>query len=312
MRNEELWLDAPDGARIFVYHWSPDGEGPPRGTVQIAHGMAEHAGRYARVADRLTAAGFEVWADDHRGHGRTAASAADLGHLADRGGWELLLGDLVLLDEHVRSRLPDVPRCLLGHSMGSFLAQDELARRPGAWDAAVLSGTNVGGGLLTAVGRLVARLERLRLGRRGRSRLLTALSFGAYNRAFAPNRTDFDWLSRDEEEVDAYVQDPRCGFMVTTQMWIDLLDALAHLGSRETSARVREDLPLLVLAGERDPVGNFTKGVTRLLERYRRAGLTDVSHRFYEGARHEVFNETNRDEVLDDLVAWLGDAFSQR
>ncbi len=105
------------------------------------------------------------------------------------------------------------------------------------------------------------------------------------------------------------MQDPRCGFVVTTQMWIDLLDALAHLGSRETSARVREDLPLLVLAGERDPVGNFTKGVTRLLERYRRAGLSDVSHRFYEGARHEVFNETNRDEVLDDLVAWLGGAF---
>lgn len=310
MRSEELWLDTPDGTRIFVYHWSPDGDGPPRGSVQVSHGMAEHAGRYARVAERLTAAGFAVWADDHRGYGRTAGAAENLGHVADRGGWELLLSDLALLDEHVRSRLPGVPRCLLGHSMGSFLAQDDLARRPGAFDAAVLSGTSVGGGLLTAVGRLVARLERLRLGRRGRSRLLTAMSFGAWNRVFAPNRTDFDWLSRDSSEVDAYVDDPRCGFMVSTQMWIDLLDAVARLGRSEVFERVPKDLPLLVLAGERDPVGGFTKGVTRLLDRYRRVGLNDVSHRFYEGARHEVFNETNRDQVLDDLVGWLATALT--
>jgi alpha-beta hydrolase superfamily lysophospholipase len=310
MRSEERWLEAADGTRIFVHHWSPDRPGPPRGSVQIAHGMAEQAGRYARVAERLTAAGYEVWADDHRGHGRTAGSAEELGHLADRGGWELILGDLAVLHDHVRRELPDVPRCLLGHSMGSFMAQDDLTRRPGVWDAVVLSGSNVGGGLLIQAGRLVARLERLRLGRRGRSGLLQAMSFGAWNRAFAPNRTEFDWLSRDAAEVDAYAEDPLCGFVVTTQLWVDLFDALARLGHSDTYEGIPRDLPLLVIAGDRDPVSDSTKGLERLLERYRRAGLQKVTHRFYEGARHELFNETNRDEVLDDLVAWLDDALA--
>ncbi len=305
MRTDELRLPATDGKQIFVYRWAPEDDDPARGSVQIAHGMAEHAGRYARVAERLTAAGYVVWANDLRGHGRTAASPAELGSLGDHDGWTLTLHDLATLDEHVRTELPGVPRCLLGHSMGSFLAQADMARRPGAYHAVVLSGSNAGGGALVTAGRLIARLERVRLGRRGHSPLLRGMTFDSWNKAFRPNRTGFDWLSRDEAEVDAYVRDPLCGIPIATQMWIDLLDALSRLGRSETYAHIPRDLPILVIAGTRDPVGDFTRGLERLLRAYGRVGLTRVAHRFYPGARHELFHETNRDEVLTDLVEWL-------
>lgn len=302
MRSEELWLKAGDGKSLFVRHWAPD-SGEIKGAVQIAHGMAEHSARYARVAEALTGAGYLVWANDHRGHGQTIADPEEQGHFADEDGWTKVLGDLHLLNRHIASEHPSLPRCLLGHSMGSFMAQDYMAGHPGAVDAVVLSGSNVGGGALVHAGRLAARIERLRQGRHGQSALLANLSFGAYNKAFQPARTEFDWLSRDEAEVDAYVADPLCGFRCTNQLWVDLLDALASLG--RPYANLPKALPIYVVAGSRDPVSDGTKGLVKLLAAYERAHLTEVSHRFWPEARHEIFNETNRDEVLADLVGWL-------
>ncbi|MFW6067194.1 MAG: alpha/beta hydrolase [Myxococcota bacterium] len=305
MRTEELRLTAFDGTEIHVHHWSPGGDVAPRGAVQIAHGMAEHGGRYAPVAEALVGAGYLVWASDHRGHGRTARVPEELGHFADAGGWDAAMADVDRLVRHIAEAHPELPRCLLGHSMGSYMAQQYMASHPDAVQAVVLSGSNVGGGALVKLGRGIARAERLRQGPRGRSPVIQAMSFDAWNRRFKPNRTEFDWLSRDPAQVDAYVADPLCGFQCSNQLWIDLLDALDALGRRSHFQALPRHLPVHVIAGTEDPVSDGTKGLHELLDAYRKVGMTRVSHVFYEGARHEVFNETNRGQVLEELVRWL-------
>ena len=303
MQASTFTLPGAGGAQLFVYRWLP--EGAPKAVVQIAHGLAEHAGRYARLAEGLTGAGYAVYADDHRGHGRTAPTPGDLGFFAERGGWQSCVDDLWLLNRRIAADHPGLKIVLLGHSMGSFLVQQFISEHGDALAGAVLSGSGGKPSPLAAAGRLVARIERLRLGARGKSALIHALSFAAFNKPFEPARTPFDWLSRDPAEVDKYAADPLCGFRASVQLWIDLLDALADIARPERQARIPKRLPIYVIAGSRDPVGENTKSLEQLLAAYRAAGLERVTHRFYDGARHEILNETNRDEVTRDLVAWL-------
>lgn len=296
-------LTARDGAEVVVHRYLPDGA--VRGVVNLAHGMAEHARRYDHLAEALTAAGLAVYAEDHRGHGESAASEEDLGTFAERGGWALVLDDLHRVTLRARADLPDVPVVLFGHSMGSFLAQQYLFTFPGEVDAYVLSGSNGPVGPLGEAGAVAARAERARLGPQGRSQLLDRLVFGAYNTPFEPARTRFDWLSRDEDQVDAYIEDPRCGFVPTTQMYLDVFSGLRVIGQAErVRAGARPDTPIYVFAGSEDPVGGAA-GIAALLEHYRAAGLTAVDHRIYPGGRHEMLNESNRDEVVGDVLTWI-------
>jgi alpha-beta hydrolase superfamily lysophospholipase len=197
---------------------------------------------------------------------------------------------------------PGVRIIFLGHSLGSFLGQDFVAEHSDALAGAAYSGSSGKPPAIATLGRLIARAERLRLGKRGKSQLLGQMWFGAYNKPFAPARTEFDWLSRDEKEVDAYVADPCCGFPFTTQLAIDVLDALPSLSSPQSLARIRGDLPIYVFSGERDPVGANIQG---LIDALKGAGFTRLTTRIYPGARHETLNETNREEVTRDLIAWL-------
>jgi alpha-beta hydrolase superfamily lysophospholipase len=309
MKADSDWFEADDGRRIFVYTWLPD-TGAPRAVVHIAHGLAEHAARYARLADALTSAGFAVYANDHRGHGRTAHTEEDLGYFAGSDGWMRVVRDLDQMIVTERDMHPGAPCVLLGHSMGSFLTQTLMYARGDRLDAAVLSGSNGKPGGLASVGRLIARLERLRLGKHGRSKLLANMTFGAFNKPFAPQRTEFDWLSRDEAEVDKYIADPLCGFEVTTQLWIDLLDGTSRNFRPGNLAGISKDVPLYLFAGERDPVGEFGKGMRRLHDGYRALGLKDVTMKLYPDGRHEMLNETNRDEVTANIVSWLDDVTS--
>ncbi|MEI8255972.1 MAG: alpha/beta hydrolase [Deltaproteobacteria bacterium] len=308
MRTEEITVTADDGTPLHVYHWSSDTPSTPRAVVHIAHGMAEHAARYARLAEALVAAGYEVYANDHRGHGKTARTEADLGFFAASNGWRRVVDDLWLHIRTARERHAGVPVVLIGHSMGSFISQQVIIEHGDALAAAVLSGSNGKPPAIAAAGRVVARIERMRLGAHGRSKLLNALSFDDYNKAFRPNRTKFDWLSRDQAEVDKYVADPLCGFMVCTQLWVDLLDVLGDIASPAKQARISPTLPVYIVAGSEDPVGAQTRGLEQLRGAYAAAGLTRVAHRYYPGGRHEIFNETNRDEVTRDLIAWLDGA----
>lgn len=310
MREDTLTLRADDGVDVLVHRWMPEPGAPLRGVLQIAHGMAEHAGRYARFGRALAERGWAVWASDHRGHGGTVSANGTLGHFADEDGYSRVVADVRMVAVAARKQAPGAPFVLFGHSMGSFFAQTIVLRHPQELDALVLSGTTLGGGALVGLGRQIARLERLRVGRRGTSALLTRMSFGQYNVGFE-GRTEFDWLSRDPREVDAYRADPRCGFPVTTQTWIDLLGALEELGRADWS-RLPRDLPILVFAGDRDPVGDRGNGVRRLVARMRAAGLAKVTEKLYPGGRHEMLNETNRDEVVRDVLAWLDEHVPRR
>lgn len=304
MRSSTFSHTADDGTALHVHKWEPDDASTVKAIAHISHGMAEHSARYARLAESLTAAGFRVYAHDHRGHGKTAAPE-DLGHFGDENGWARVVGDLRRLLRREMDENPGKPLVLIGHSMGSFLVQQIMYEVPEWLAAAVLSASNGKPTALASAGRLVARAERKRLGARGKSPVLNGLSFDAFNKAFKPNRTGHDWLSRDEAEVDKYEADPLCGFACTTTTWIELLDGLAEIARPTNQAKIRKDLPVYILAGSEDPVSEKTKGLLQLLRAYGTAGLEDVTHHFYPGARHEVFNETNRGEVVHELLVWL-------
>lgn len=299
MPGSEFFFGAGDGVRLLGRRWLPDGSA--KAIVQIAHGLAEHSARYARLASALNAAHYGVYAFDLRGHG-PACAPADLGHFADAGGWARCVGDLWTFNRRIAAEQPDVPIVLLGHSMGSFLARQFVAASSDALAGAAYSGSNGKPPAIAALGRLIARLERLRLGKRGSSVLLNRMMFGAFNKPYRPARTEFDWLSRDEAEVDAYVADPLCGFPFTTQLAVDLLDALPYVSSPASLAPIRKDLPIYVFSGERDPVG---ANIESLIADLKAAGFTRLTTRIYSGARHETLNEINRDEVARDLITWL-------
>jgi alpha-beta hydrolase superfamily lysophospholipase len=278
----------------------------PRAAVYIAHGLAEHVARYDRFAQALNDAGMAVAGHDHRGHRLSVESAAEPGHVADGGGFALMAADLKAGVEAWRNAHAGLPLVLFGHSMGSFLVQKLLTGGGGGIDMAILSGSNGPPAPLAAAGRLVARIERLRLGRRGRSGLLHRLAFDAFNRPFEPAPTKLEWLSRDRAEVDAYIADPFCGFTASTASWIALLDR------PEALRGLRADLPVLLAAGDRDPVGDMGRGVRRLHDLYRNAGVSDLTLTLYPGARHEILNETNRDAVAADIIGWIGARLDRR
>ncbi len=299
MPGSEFDFRAGDGAGLLGRRWLP--EAASRAVVQIAHGLAEHSARYRRLAAALNGAGYAAYANDLRGHGPSCA-AADLGHFADKDGWAKTLGDLWTFNRFIAAEQPGVPIVFLGHSMGSFLGQAFVAEHSEALAGAVFSGSNGKPPPIAALARLIARAERLRLGPRAKSGLLNPMMFGDFNKPFRPARTTVDWLSRDAAEVDAYVADPLCGFPFTNQLAIDLLDALPGLLAADRLARIRKDLPIYVFSGEKDPVGANIRGLIGALNG---AGFTRLTTRIYPGARHETLNETNRDEVTRDLIAWL-------
>lgn len=297
-------LPLDDGAQLALYNW-PAPEGSIKAVVQIAHGLAEHAGRYDRLALALTRAGYLVYASDHRGHGLTARGPSELGFFAERDGFRRLVDDIYAVNRAIAARHPELPRVLLGHSFGSFLTQTYLFTYGDSIRAAALSGSSVSPQAVALAGLGLAQVERLRVGPRGKSWVLQQASFGAYNKRFEPARTEFDWLSRDAAEVAKYVADPLCGFETTTSGWIDLLGGLVQNASAANQRRVPKHLPIYVFSGTLDPVGEFGKGPQRLAKQYERAGLSRVTLKLYANARHELFNEENRDEVTADLIRWL-------
>ena len=302
MQSTTTTVTASDGTALHTNRWLPDG--PPKAAVQLAHGMAEHSARYARLAAALTDARFAVYAHDHRGHGTTGGEDGH-GFFADENGWASVVDDMRRVTRLAQDENPDLPLFLLGHSMGSFLARSYVIEDSGDLAGLVLSGTGGDPGLLGKAGLLLAKAEARARGRRHVSPLLDKLTFGQYNAAFKPNRTPFDWLSRDEAEVDAYIADTMCGQTFTSGFFVDLVGAQPTINDRRKVARIRRDLPILLLSGEKCQVGANGRGPREVAEQLRSVGVTDVTCTLYPGARHEIFNETNRDEVTADLIRWL-------
>jgi alpha-beta hydrolase superfamily lysophospholipase len=275
--------------------------GTPKAAVIVVHGMAEHAERYARFAAELAAHGYAVYAPDHRGHGRTAGGTESLGW-AGEDGWNGIVRDLERLASIVRERHSDAPLFLLGHSMGSMLAQ-RFAQLHGAELAGlILSGTtgsapNLGAGIAAAAAVRMLRGDRA-------PSPLQRVMFADFNQPFE-RRTGFEWLSRDAAEVQKYVDDPRCGFTFSNRLMLDMLRGYAETWKPANERRIPAGLPVLMFSGARDPVVGGGKNVAKLAERYRALGLRDVQVAIYPDARHETLNETNRDEVVRDVLAWL-------
>lgn len=283
-----------DNLPLAEYVWGEDDVSPLRGVVQIAHGLAEHSNRYARLAEALNAQGYAVAAIDHRGHGRSIADGADGGSPGVPGdfgpsGWAGLVNDLVAYGAYLQDRHPDVPRFLIGHSMGSFAAQSAILEHSDLWDGVVLSGS-------TALDVLAENMANApEDGPQG---------LEAFNAGFT-HRTGYEWLSRDEAEVDAYVADPLCGFEVPESTMPQLFSHVGLLANPEILRGIRDNLPLLLISGDADPLAGGGQLIELLGQRYREAGLDDVTVRLYPQARHEVFNETNRNEVVGDVVDWV-------
>lgn len=305
MTPEGFQLQMPDGRHMHVYRWLPAAE--PRAVLLVAHGMAEHGARYARLAAALNAAGWAVYALDWPGHGLSVSSAAELGHFADRDGWAYALDGLQRVRERVQQEQPGKPLLLFGHSMGSFLSQHYIVEHGAGLKGVILCASSGSMGPLRAVGVLLLRLEAALLGRGHRSALAEALSFKAFNKKFAPNRSAADWLSRDSAEVDKYIADPLCGFRGSATLWADMLSAGASLLDAQRLARIPKELPVLLISGDHDAVSMGTQGLEQLVRAYRSAGLKDVELRLYEGARHEILNEVEscRGQVMADVMGWL-------
>lgn len=302
MQSSAARLKLPNGVEAHVYRWLPDG--PPRASLQIIHGMAEHAGRYARLAQALTAAGYAVYAQDLPGHGLTAA-AAERGHFADQDGWRHVLDCIHALGQHSVKEQKGLPRFVLGHSMGGYLLQHYVIEHSAELAGVIFSGCSGDLGILRLLGLALIRAEMLLKGPRHLSAVGDLLSFKEFNKPFKPARTDFDWLSRDAAEVDRYVADPLCGFRCTTGTWAELLRGCATLTDAHRLSRIRKDLPVLIIAGSEDPAIKGEAGPRALERNYRAAQLGKVELRLYPGARHELLNETCRDQVMADVLSWL-------
>jgi alpha-beta hydrolase superfamily lysophospholipase len=296
-------LSAKGGHEIGLRIWRPENE--VAGVVQLLHGLGEHIDRYERFARAATRRGIIVCAHNHRGHGGPDPEPV---FFAERDGWNLVIDDAHIVHEHVREQFPNQRIVLLGHSMGSFIAQSFAMHYGARLSGLLLSGSTWPSRLQAIPGMLLARLESLRIGRRGTSALLDKLGFGNFNKCFKPPRTELDWLSRDEHEVDAYVADPLCGGPYTCGLWIDLLGGLFSIGSDHALGRVPADLPILITGGTDDPVGG-ERGMTKLAMHYAQSGHSRMSLKLYAGGRHEMLNETNRDEVTSDWLDWISARF---
>lgn len=305
MSVENFLIPLHDGPGLAAWRLLPAGR--PRAIVQLTHGMAEHSARYEPLARRLVAAGFAVYSHDHPGHGRSVQPSQPPGHM---GLWDRAVDGVWRLSRRAVEDLGELPFVLMGHSMGSFMVQQLMAREHEAWSAVVLSGSNGPPAPLAKVGQLIARAERARLGEAGTSMLIHNMAFGGFNKPFEPARTPFEWLSRDPAQVDLYIADPLCGFPCTVGTWQGLLDALPRLTAPAALARVRKDLPVYVFSGDRDPVGDMGRGVQKLHACYQRAGLRRVSVKLYPEGRHEMLNEVNREQVTADLLGWLDQALA--
>ena len=292
--------------QIFARQWLP-ADGQPKAVVQIVHGVSEYIDRYAAVARFLADHGFAVVGGDHLGHGRTALGSEEYGFFAEHNGWHTASADVRRLRSLMGEKYPGLPYFMLGHSMGSFLTRTYLIDWPGTLTGAILSGTGQEPPFLVRSGKMLSGLVSRISGPRSHSKLVEQLSFGTYNKQFAPTRTRADWISRDEAVVDAYIADPLCEFLPTTGMFRDMMEGLQYIANKNNLSKMDAATPVYIFSGDRDPVGGNGKGVQTVADFFRDAGTEDLTVKLYSGGRHEMMNEVNRDEVFADLLNWLND-----
>lgn len=313
MVKEELYYDSRDGkSRLHAVRYTPDNGEDVRCVVQIVHGMAEYAERYEEFAEFLTAKGCVVTGEDHLGHGKSVGETGKYGYFCEQDPATVLVRDVHRLKKTTQALYPNVPYVIMGHSMGSFITRNYMFRYGTGISAAIIMGTGMQSPAVLKASKLLAGIQRVFCGPEHVSRFIDRLAFGGYNRAIGNPRTPFDWLSRDEERVDRYIADPMCGFVFTVNGFSTLFELISRLHRQENLKLVPGELPVLMLSGDADPVGDYGKGVRRAYASLRGAGVENIRLKLYEGGRHELLNETNRDEVMKDIYTWLEEVVLSR
>lgn len=298
---QEFFMKLEDSTCLHCCMWLP--KEAPKAVVQIVHGVAEYAARYDHFASFLADRGYLVVGEDHAGHGKSVGEGDIQGYLT--GGWMQVVKGIHLLYGKTHGEYPGVPYFMLGHSMGSFLLRTYLFTYHSGLRGALISGTGWQNPALLQVGRALCREEAARLGETVSSPVIQKLIFGAYNNAFAPNRTPYDWVCSNEAVVDAYAKDPDCTFLPTIQLCREMLDGIHLIQKKENLSRMQKALPVFFFAGQQDPVGNMGKGVLKAVEAFRKAGMQNVTVELYPNMRHETLNETGKEQVYGDVVSWL-------
>lgn len=302
MHTEITYPSTDKKTTIHAYIWRPNGA--IRGVVQIIHGMAEYALRYAPFAEYLTARGFVVCAEDHLGHGKSVLSAKELGYFDGGNAVKTVLADIRALTLAVRGETGGLPYFIMGHSMGSFFCREYIAQYGKEFAGAIIMGTGVQPAMLTGFGKFVAALTALFCGWKHRSRLIDRIAFGPYNKK-CEGLTPYDWLSADKTNVDNYIADDLCGATFTCGGFYTLFSIIAQACRGATIKSTPKDLPVYLVAGSDDPVGAYSKGVVKLYDKYNKAGLSDVQMTIYNGARHEILNDLCAPQVMEDISAFL-------
>lgn len=302
---EFTFLSTDGKTQLHGMRWEPDG-GSVRAVLQICHGVAEHIVRYDAFARYLNGLGIAVVGHDHLGHGLSLPEGGTPVYFGEGNTWNTVVDDIYVLHQRIRLWYPDVPLCIMGHSMGSFLTRTYLIRYPGTVKAAVIMGTGWQPKAVIAGGMAVAKAVGAVVGENGTSDLVTNLAFGAYNKLFAPNRTSCDWLSADEDNVDAYMADPLCGADATVGLFRQMLSGIRFNQKLSNLRQMDPRIPVLFVAGEKDPVGDCGNGVRRTYQEFRRAGVQDCTLKLYPGLRHEILNEkAQQQQIFEDIGQWL-------
>ncbi len=301
MVKEVHFLSADGSSRVTGWIYRPEGQ--PRGVVQICHGMCEYIGRYQRFIEDLTKQGFVVAGHDHIGHGESSAPE-NYGYFGRKDGYRNLVADLHKMTKLVKKEYPGVPYFLFGHSMGSFVSRLYLSKYSAELDGVILCGTGgpnpmakIGAGICGCVAGIKGPFHR--------SSTLDKIAFGSFNKKFAPQRTDKDWLTRENAIVDKYLQDSKCMFLFTACGYRDLSKMSALANSAAWYRSLDKKLPVFLIAGDMDPVGSYGKGVQKVFCKLQTTGVKDVSMKLYPDARHELLNETNYSEVFSDILGWI-------
>ena len=305
MKKEEFYYDSRDGeSKIYAVRYLPD-EGEIKGVLQIIHGMAEHLERYEPFAEYMTGKGFVVTGEEHLGHGHSVSATGHLGYFCAQDPATVVVRDVHRLKKMTQELYPELPYVVLGHSMGSFILRNYLCRYGSGIHAAIIMGTGMLPKALVKTSAILAGVQRVFFGGRHKAKLINQLAFGAYNKKIPNAKTKNDWLTRDAAIVERYEQDPLCGFLFSVNGFQTLFELILRLYKPENLAKIPKDLPIFIVSGDQDPVGEYGIGPEKARQSLVAAGLVDISIKLYENDRHEILNELDRDQVNEDIYSWI-------
>lgn len=301
-KNEFYFLSADKKTNIHAVEWLPEGE--PKAILQISHGVTEHMLRYGELAEYFTSRGFIIVGNDHLGHGTSIADGAKPMYFGPKDSWHWVQEDMYTCLKLTKRKYPNLPYLLLGLSLGSFIARAFLITHPGEVDGVVLAGTGQSPSWQLSMVRFLAEKEGRKAGEENTTPLIQQLSFGTYNAKFSPNRTAYDWLCASEQGLDTYIEDPLRGEKMSAGLFREMLSSMIFSGDLKNQKKMEKDIPVLLISGADDPVGDLGKGVERTRASLSKAGVRDITKKLYPGLRHDIFREDNRQEVFHDIFDW--------